>query len=75
MDNNSVLVRRVKLDKDETYVKITLQEMYNQPCSTKILVGFRSKGAYLVKGSDVEKIDDANISFEPLEVKEIIFEL
>ncbi len=75
VDNNSVLVRRVKLDKDETYVKITLQEMYNQPCSTKILVGFRSKGAYLVKGSDVEKIDDANISFEPLEVKEIIFEL
>lgn len=75
VDNNSVLVRRVKLDRDENYVRITLQEMYNQPCDTKIMVGFRSKGAYLLDGEDMQKIESASISFEPLEIKEIIFEL
>ena len=76
VENNSVMVRHVELSEDGKFVTITFGEMYNQPCSSVIKVGFRSKGAYqLDEEGNMIAVTASEIEFSPLEIKKITFEL
>ena len=76
VENNAVMVRHVELNEDGKYVTVTFKEMYNQPCSSVIKVGFRSKGAYqLDVDGNMIAVTASAIDFLPLEIKKITFEL
>ncbi|MGN0771931.1 MAG: hypothetical protein ACI4MI_05050 [Christensenellales bacterium] len=76
VENSAVMVRHVELSDDGKYVTITFMEMYNQPCSSVIKVGFRSKGAYqLDEKGNMIAVTCSQVEFLPLEVKKIAFEL